>query len=424
MTIFGVESDTCKPDSSARRHKLVAQDPRGRRYELRSALLREYGPDVRETNQGLCECGSPLMIENGVVVRRAGDSAGFAGVKSCGRATVCPVCAAKVGAHRAGEISQVVDHFQKKGGTVAMFTFTMRHHRGQSLNDLWCALSAAWKSATNGRGWRRERQSHGIGGYVRAVEATHGDAGWHLHVHALLIFDAVVTDETIRTLAEAMFGRWSATLQGCGLDAPTLAHGIDWKRVGKRSDECDVLASYLTKIASGVGFEVGGSTEKKGRRAGNRSPWQIAQDAVSGEDETRRKQSLALWLEWLKVSKGRRMLTWSAGLRDVVGMDQELTDEQAANQTIEGDAVAVIPAKSWGLMRTRYPHLLGDVLRLTEGGHGWKNLHQLVQRTDRRLRIEPAPDPVRDWIREGQPVQVLVSAESSEVVLSAGAARI
>lgn len=417
MSILGLKTDTCKSRHTARRHKLVSQDSRGRRYELRSALCREYGPEMRDANAGLCECGGPLMVANGVVVRRAGDSAGFAGVKSCGRATVCPVCAAKVGAHRAGEISRVVEHSTERGGSVVLLTLTMRHHRGQGLAYLWDALSASWKAATNGRRWRSERESYGVRGYVRAVETTYGENGWHLHVHALVMFEGHASDTTVSALAESMFGRWSDRLVSCGLDAPALQHGVDWKRVGSRPTACDVLASYLTKIASGVGFEVGSSSEKTGRRSGSRSVWQIAQAAVSGEDETERRRSMALWLEWLECSRGRRMLTWSRGLRAEVGLGKELSDEEAANETVDGDAVAVIPARSWGLMRSSYADLLGDILRLTEAGHGWANLAAMVRHRDARLEIFPAPDSVREWCREG-PGEPLVGVDDARAVLN------
>lgn len=399
MTILGVESDTSKPSSSARRHKLVSQDPRGRRYELRSALLREYGTEVREVNKTLCECGGPLMVENGVVVRRTADSAGYAGVKSCARASVCPVCAAKIGAQRAAEISEVVDLYQDRSGSVAMVTLTMRHRQDQSLSHLWQALSDSWKAATNGRRWRKERQEYGIDGYCRAVETTHGKNGWHLHIHALFFFDQELSDEAIHQLSLSMYDRWSRKLEDCGLEAPLFRWGIDWKRVStKPNDESgDVLGKYLTKIASGVGFEVGASMEKTGRRVGHRSPWEIAQGAVSGEDEKTRQRDMAIWLEWLAESKSRIMFRWSTGFRKALGLDQELTEEEAAAKTIDGDAVALIPARSWGIMRTQYADLLGDILRLAEAGHGWQNLASMVRRRDARLVIEPAPDVVARW---------------------------
>ena len=402
MLSLDAQSDTRNTDTATHR-KLVSRDPRGLRFELRRALVSSYGSDLRTDNKGLIECGAPLMVANGVVVRKSGDSAGYAGVKSCGRASVCPVCAAKVGSHRAGEISEAVTHYRGNGGDVIMLTLTMRHRNGQSLEDLWAALSASWKAATNGRKWRSERQKFKVAGFNRTVETTYGENGWHLHVHALLYFREPVADETVEELSQSMFWRWSSKLQEHGLEAPSFQHGIDWKRASNsygEDDAAEVLAAYLTKVASGIGFEMAGSTEKKGRRTGSVSPWQIAQLAVAAEDATERKKYMALWLEWLRCSRGKRMHTWSRGLRDEIGLGQELTDEEAAKIELDGDAVAVIPARSWGIMRTRYPELLGDILRLVEGGHSWERLAELVRLRDTRLRIEPAPEPVRQWCRE------------------------
>lgn len=402
MTILGADTGASKPRSTARRHKLVSQDARGRRFEVRRALVREYGPDLRQENKGLCECGGPLMVANGVVVRRSGDSAGFAGVKSCGRATACPVCAAKIGAHRAAEISDAVRHYRGNGGDVVMLTLTMRHRQGQALEDLWEALSASWKAATNGRRWRADREAYNVGGFSRTVENTYGENGWHLHVHALLYFRESVPDETVKELCEAMFWRWSSKLEEHGLDTPTLQHGVDWKRAADRpgEDGAEVLAKYLTKVASGIGFEMAGSTEKKGRRIGSVTPWQIAQLAVSGEDEAERKKYMALWLEWLRCSRGKRMHTWSRGLREEVGLGLELTDEEVAELALDGDAVAVIPARSWGIIRTRYPELMGDILRLAEAGQSWQNLRTLVGTVDSRLSMQPPSDALRAWCRD------------------------
>lgn len=388
LTTPRVDSNTDTPKS--RPIRFVSRDARGRRYELRSALQRSYSAERRSENEGLCSCGAPLNVSNGVAVRSDGTRAGYGGTKSCGRASVCPTCAAKVGAHRSGEITQVVQHYADRDCTVFMLTLTMRHNRSQSLAELWAALSAGWKAATNGRKWRKERDEYGIDGYVRATETTWSEKnGWHLHIHSLICFEGEVSNERIKHLSESMFARWSAKLEEKGLDAPTLAHGVDWKRLGKKPADCDVLASYLTKITSGIAFEVGNSTEKKGRRQGHLSTWQIAQEAVRGTGD---KLMMAIWLEWLEESRGKRMLNWSRGLRAQVGIGAELTDEEVAAQEVGGDQVATIPARSWGIMRTEHSQLLGDVLRLVEGGHDWRALDQLVSRADPRLTIYPPDD--------------------------------
>lgn len=375
--------------------ELESKDARGLRFETRRYLVQRYYADqIWEPN--LIACGQPLLNVNGVLVQKHGERAGFGGLKTCGRSSVCPVCAAKVGSHRASEIEQVCSHFAN--GTVVMLTLTMRHNIGQSLEYLWNGLTRSWKAATNGRGWRRERDNFGISGYVCNREATWGyDNGWHLHVHALLFFeDNDVTDERIETLSESMFYRWSAKLVDLGLDAPTLAHGVDWKRVGKEGESTDpgqsrVLASYLTKIASGIGFEVGNSTEKKGRMVGHFSPWQLAQMALTEEDDGERERFWRLWNEWRRVSLGKRFINWSRGLRQLAGLGKEKTDEEIAAEGDEGDLVASIPAKSWRIMRKKYPRLLGEILTLVEAGHDWENLDSVVRFTDSRLSVFPPP---------------------------------
>ncbi|WP_219924800.1 hypothetical protein, partial [Halomonas sp. ND22Bw] len=102
-----------------------------------------------------------------------------------------------------------------------------------------------------------------------------------------------------------MFDRWTSKLVSLGFAAPLRRFaeplpnsdgldvrkgGLDVRKIG--SDDDQVLASYLTKIASGVGMEFGSVDGKSGRH-GNRAPWEIAVDSVGGDP-----QALELWREF------------------------------------------------------------------------------------------------------------------------------
>ncbi|OLM28046.1 hypothetical protein Ae717Ps2_6896c [Pseudonocardia sp. Ae717_Ps2] len=94
----------------------------------------------------------------------------------------------------------------------------MRHHRGHSLRELRRALSAAWRHLTQSRGWKRWKTDLDMD-YVRGVEGTHTDLnGWHLHIHALLIFPTDVSAE-IPALTCEVYTRWAAGLAKKGMSA-------------------------------------------------------------------------------------------------------------------------------------------------------------------------------------------------------------
>lgn len=357
-------------------------DVRGIRFELRRPLQR-ITPD--KTFRG---CGRPLGGQVLVGIGPGG-RAGYSGLKSCGKAWLCPVCAAKVGAHRLSDIETVLKSHETEhaGCSVAMLTLTMRHHKGQKLADLWKALSAAWKAATNGRCWKRDREIYGIVGYVRVVEATHGANGWHLHIHSLLMFDSDVPTSQLEGIGGSMFERWSSKLQALGMAAPLRnSGGLDIRRVGDaRTDSKTVLAAYLTKIASGIGLELTNGSGKSAR-GGGRTLWEIGQDAIGGDSA-----SLGLWREWAEASAGKRAISWSRGLRAAAGLGKELTDEEIVEQTeAQAETVAAIPFDSW-MELLKQPHLLGEILNLVDAGGGFLMLRDYLAKRAPGIVVCPAP---------------------------------
>ncbi|WP_143510658.1 hypothetical protein [Pseudonocardia sp. Ae717_Ps2] len=125
--------------------------------------------------------------------------------------------------------------------------------------------------------------------YVRGVEGTHTDLnGWHLHIHALLIFPTDVSAE-IPALTCEVYTRWAAGLAKKGMSA-TAEHGID-VRVGNGAVE--KMGKYISKLA----FETAGGRWKRGKR-GSRTPFQILADAI----DTGNERDVALWQEWNRAA--------------------------------------------------------------------------------------------------------------------------
>lgn len=303
-------------------------------------------------------------------------TAGFSGLQTCGSVHACPVCNSKIAAQRADELGQAVMRWQALKGSVAMVTLTMRHHDGQRLDDLWGALSYAWSKATSGRGWAADVAAHGtlIDGkaripWARAVEATHGKNGWHLHIHALVFLSPEQTLDA-DALGASMFQRWRSALMRRGLAAPSARHGgLDVTVV---EDASEAVGRYLAKStyahdAKGAGWEVAGGAMKDGKR-GNRAPFAVLRSFV----ETGDLEALGLWREWERASKGRRQLTWSRGLRRLLRLGDEQTDEALAAAEMDGDTVALIERDQWKHLRHRKAELLAaaevlplEVLRST-----------------------------------------------------------
>jgi hypothetical protein len=308
----------------------------------------------------LRRCGRTVIDSRGVAVRLSNGCAGYAGLAICGSVWCCPVCNAKIMARRAVEIGAAVGLWQSQGRPVAFMTFTMRHHRGQALTTLWEALSAAWKATTGGAPWVRAKARHGVAGWLRAVEVTHGPNGWHVHVHLLLFLDGP-TD--VAELHRSMFDRWRSALVKRGLSAP-LAIAQDARLIDGPGD---ALADYFTKATDQghrIGLEFTQTQTKAARtRHSTRTPWGLLDDVEHLGDA----DSLDAWHEWERGSKGKRQLTWSKGLRQMLGLLVEKTDEDVAAEVVgtADDDLLRITHDGWKDLR-RTPVLLAQVLTVTE----------------------------------------------------------
>lgn len=123
-----------------------------------------------------------------------------------------------------------------------------------------------------------------------------------------------------------------------GSDFVPNEHGVDL-REARRAD-------YLAKSS----FELVDPGTKRGRN-GNRSPLEIAASAASGkspEDEL-------LWVAYCEGMRGAQMLSWSRGLRSILALEDEKTDQQVVDgeEQQESETVAVIPGHVWDAARDR-----------------------------------------------------------------------
>lgn len=273
-----------------------------------------------------------------------GKVAGYAGLATCGSVWACPVCAAKVAAGRAGELAHVMGKVLESGGSAAMITLTMAHHRGDRLADCWEAAAKAWANVTSGKRWVADQDQFGMLGWAKVTEVTCGDNGWHVHLHVLICFDRPVSLETAEAVAGQMWWRWACALRKRGFQSRALLEGGAGLDVRMADLHTDGLADYFQKIA----HEVTGSQVKRGR-GGSRTPFQILESAVDGVAD-----DIELWWEWEKASFDRRQLTWSQGSRDLrrwAGLTREQTDEELAQHELGGDDVLALPADTWEQVR-------------------------------------------------------------------------
>lgn len=336
---------------------------RNKWYGLRSAL------QPLTSLPRLRACGR-VPRSTAVGVRSTGGKAGYSGLVTCGSVWSCPVCSRKIGARRAVDVGGVVAQAISEGYTVVFVTKTLRHHAGQSLSMLWDSVSTCWHSVVNTRWYRFMKIDTGLIGFIRSAEVTHGENGWHPHTHVVLILRGDISDVELADFVAGIDKRWAAKAVSLGLLSP-LAAGQHYRRVG--AGDIAEISSYMSKThkdapldAGRIGLELTFTQSKTARAIhSTRSMWEVLEGALRGE-----VTDVALWQIWERVSKGRRALSWSKGLRERFQLDVEQTDEEIADEeigTVE-DTLVWITNAGWLALVREQPELIPEILNITESG--------------------------------------------------------
>lgn len=330
-------------------------------------------------------CGKEVRGGSTVGLRLTDGRASLAGLQTCS-SHACPVCSSAIAYERKEELGRAVRAWEKKGGSLLLLTLTMRHHQGNHLKHMWDALSYAWGAVSSGRRWVSERKEFGLAGFVRAVELMvkpDADGSWersdeHLHTHILLFVERTLTPEEVARWESSIVHRWTSALARKGLTA--LPVGQDLRPV---SGSGAVFADYFTKQADygeAVALEMTHGAMKTAKSLGSRPPFAVLDEAIKGDPT-----ALGWWNAYEKIQRGRRRLLWSHGLRELLEIGRERSDEEIAEEEKGGveDTVLVFTVEEWRrlvFIPWRIPKLLDTLERfgvektkqkLDSWGIGW-----------------------------------------------------
>lgn len=318
---------------------------------------REYLRRVT-TRERVSNCGHAVSWSQGVrlqAVMGSGSVAGLqpSGIQTCSNVWLCPVCSGRISSERSSDLRSALESHFDQGGRVVMLTFTARHSRTDSLETSWDKFLASWRRMGKARGYREAVNDMGSVGFHRTIEVTHGSNGWHVHAHVLYFLEpgSGVGADALASAASRVQAQWLHALDLEGLSG--LMRGQDFRVIEPTFDAGKVVAWYLHKgtyrsrqaSIPGLAFEVSRFDSKRARRE-HRSPFQILEGAMAYS-----QGDLRLWWEWEAASHGRRAHYWSNGLRDRLGLLEELDDEDLAG---DGDPSGIdlveIPASEWRLL--------------------------------------------------------------------------
>lgn len=271
------------------------------------------------------------------VVKEEGRRSHFTGLQTCGSVWHCPVCSQRISESRRKEVNTLFAWGRSEGLTPVLLTLTARHGRADPLTELLGALKHALKLLRQSRAWRALKGS--LVGSVTATEVTTGASGWHPHFHIVLFFRG--SSLAIAAALETLRPEWLRSLAKVGLHGN--GHAFSWQ-------DAKAAGNYVAKFGAAEELTLG--SQKRGR-AGSRTPVQLLEDADKGDQLAAR-----LFREYAAAFKGRCQLSWSRGLKALVGVhDQEDTD--LAKYSDAGELLASLTHHDWralmraGLSRSR-----------------------------------------------------------------------
>jgi hypothetical protein len=182
-------------------------------------------------------------------------------------------------------------------------------------------------------------------GAITSREITYGINGWHPHLHSIWFLSKPLTDELYGELYTIVSARWRKVLQGLGGNA-SISRGFNLKPVNTDSD-ASFKAAVDYPIKQGAQWsatdELLAGGEKQAKN-GNRSVAELLTDAHKGDGAAG-----ALFVEYAICTKGRNLVVWTPGLKDLCGIiEEEKTDGELAEEKEKGgEVVIMITPEQW-----------------------------------------------------------------------------
>jgi hypothetical protein len=288
------------------------------------------------------------------VHRREDAETYYSGLHTCASVWICPICAAKISERRRLDLQQALDSANRQGLVVGLLTLTVPHYVTTDVRHLLGMVSYLSKLFWSGRS-TAANLIPGYVGQIRALETTHGENGWHPHLHVL-----VFSCDPLLEAVEALYSRWAALVEDSGLGTPN--------RYALTLQDGTYAAKYAGKW--GLAEELTKAHVKQGRRGG-RTPWAILADYFGGDTSSGR-----LFQDFAMAFKGSVQLRWSNNLRALLELARERTDEEIAATVGAEDHFWDLASRQWAFIVRN--NLRGQVLEVFREG-GRDQLDQLLR---------------------------------------------
>jgi hypothetical protein len=364
---------------------------KGKRFGLlriAQGLLRD--PDADHTAQlRTVYCYRTMTGQSVSVYRQVeGSGARLSGITTCGSVWVCPVCAAKIAEQRRHELSQALARWILRGGHGYLLTLTFPHESEHALEQLLEQQGKALQRFKNSRTYKRIMEKAGRIGSVRSLEVTVGlEHGWHPHTHDLIFAQKDAFSEAD---IDALKNEWIKSLEKVGLAEKSQRNDLWENALDLRSGEyaAEYIAKYGRDSRWGASSEMTQGHKKLGARGKidgsmHFTPFQLLAWADSGD-----AWAAAKFIEYGKIINGKRMLSWSPGLKSELGIldktDEELAAEEAGKPEEEHIGSLSEDQYSVVLSRNALGELLAYAAAFCTAETGQEDLDEFVEALKKR----------------------------------------
>lgn len=328
--------------------KLLKTDEARANGVMRASLVAEYLVYLESLGQfaskGVDKCGDRILPNRksaelhwfgpgkGKDGWYGGDKFSWTNIQRCGNQLLCYHCAGIIQARNRERLEKLFAWCKIHGYRFYFVTYTVQHGRNDKMVRLLPLMRDMLREVTQSESWRKHTSYTAA---VTALEATWGeDTGPHPHFHGIYIDTSgkkdPYTPQEIAARQEYISRKWCNAAKKHGLVKDfeikryldMRAHAVE---VQAGTDENQV--KYLSKV---LPFEMA-SPDTKAAREDSRmhylGPGGVNDLAMAGS-----RQHVLAWLDYKLAVKGVAAMYWTAGLKDMAGVDEQ-TDEKVVNGT-------------------------------------------------------------------------------------------
>jgi len=319
----------------------------------------------------------------------------YGGLETCSSVWVCPICSAKISERRREEVEIAVQGWLAIDGYTCLLSLTVPHSIDQTLSEVLEGYQSSRRKLLNRKTWKSLASDFDLRGSIRSLEATYGVNGWHLHSHEVLFLGREC--DTVN-LASRVLTLWQSACQA-GYGRIPNGHGVDVQGADDLDEYLAAMAPTIETAEAGLADNPGQLNKKHARALGNDllaggSRWGIAHEVTKAHLKKSRKAASdtpwdllrraadgaawagALFVEWGSTMKGRKHLLWSRGLRGLLGIEPEKSDEEIAKENEPGSVLlGLITPAQWNRICSQ--ELRGEILAVAQRG-GWAAVERLI----------------------------------------------